>query len=152
MRPGAGVAALGWANSLGVTVLGGGVLAVVGRRPAGRRSCWRAPATAVAGLIRLVWWAARAVLPPGAGALAGLAAGILASAVWLVGFIVVGLAVDRHDLRPLLAGLGRRGCVGSVGWAAVGWAAPGRTAVRELPGRAALVRRRATGRGGEVGA
>ena len=100
-----------------MTVLGGVLLAVVGRR-AGRPALagvWRALATAVgAGLVGglLGWWAARAVLPPGAGALAGLAAGILAGAVSLVGFIVVGLAVDRHDLRPLLAGLGPRGCVG----------------------------------------
>ncbi|GAA1774771.1 lipid II flippase MurJ [Luedemannella helvata] len=107
------VAALAAANSIGMTVLGVALLAVVGRR-VGRGGLAGVPRAAVAALVA---GAVGAVAGAGAaravaalttpGVVADVSAGMLAGVVAAAGFLLVGLLVDRPDLGPMLGRLAR---------------------------------------------
>jgi putative peptidoglycan lipid II flippase len=106
------VAALAAANSIGMTAVGLALLAVVGRR-VGRAALAGVPRAAVAALASAVVGGAAgaavaAVLgDPDSGLAAAVLAGMVSGVTAVLGFIVVGLALDRHDLRPQLVRLGR---------------------------------------------
>jgi putative peptidoglycan lipid II flippase len=104
------VAALAGANSIGMTLLGAALLVVVARR-VGRAALSGVGHAAIAALAAAVVGGAAGALVAGVAldhvnGLAGqIVAGMVAGVTAVVGFIVVGLAVDRGDLRPMLAGL-----------------------------------------------
>ena len=107
------VLALGAANSIGMTVLGAGLLVAVGRRVG-------APALAGAtraGLVALgagvagaaVALAARTItVPARAGVPAAVLRGVVAAVLVVVVFGAVAYAADRTDVRPAAAALARR--------------------------------------------
>jgi putative peptidoglycan lipid II flippase len=113
------VAALAAANSVGMTAIGLGLLVVVARR-IGRTADGRQGGgsalggvghAAAAAIFAAVVGGAAGSLVAGVASdhLSGLAgailAGMVAGVTAVVGFIVVGLAMDRRDLRPMLTGL-----------------------------------------------
>jgi len=104
------VAALAAANSIGMTALGVALLVVVARR-IGRPALGGVGHAAVAAIAAAVVGGAVGSLVAGVASdrLAGLAgaivAGMVAGVTAVLGFIVVGLAMDRRDLRPMLARL-----------------------------------------------
>jgi putative peptidoglycan lipid II flippase len=112
------VVALTLANSAGMLLLGGVLLVIVARR-AGRAAldgvartlsvgvvAGAVAAAAGAGALRLL---ARGGTPGVAGALGqGMLSGVLSGVVVVAAFLGVAYAVDRRDVRPLLAGLVRR--------------------------------------------
>jgi putative peptidoglycan lipid II flippase len=112
------VMALALANSAGMLLLGGVLLVIVARR-AGRAAldgvartllvgvaAGAVAAAAGAGALRLLAHGG----PPGvAGAFGqGMLSGVLSGVVVVAAFLGVAYAVDRRDVRPLLAGLARR--------------------------------------------
>jgi putative peptidoglycan lipid II flippase len=109
------VLALTAATSLGMTVLGGGLLLAVARR-AGRAALAGVTRAALAGLLAAGlaagagWWAAAFSMPdrhpPATGAVVG--SGMLAGVVVGVVFGAVAWALDRRDVRPIAAALVRR--------------------------------------------
>jgi putative peptidoglycan lipid II flippase len=116
------VAALALANSAGMLVLGGVLLVLVARR-AGRAAldgltrtlsvglvAGLLAAGAGAGVVRMATAGGRAALsggaPPSIGA--ALLQGMLSGVVVVAVFVGVGYALDRRDVRPLIAGLVRR--------------------------------------------
>jgi putative peptidoglycan lipid II flippase len=114
--PEARVAALGLANSIGMTVLGAVLLAIV-RRRAGRAALagigWAAAVGLTAGAVAgLAGWAAvrwtsgafGGTPGDGAAVIRGMLSGIVVVAV----FLAVAYPLDRRDVRPMAARVARR--------------------------------------------
>jgi putative peptidoglycan lipid II flippase len=107
------VAALAAANAVGMTVLGVALLVVVGRR-LGREALAGVPRAAIAGITAAAVGGALGALVAAvtggatSGLLGAVTAGMVAGVAAVVGFMVVGLTMDRRDLRPMLARLSRR--------------------------------------------
>lgn len=109
------VLALTAANSVGMTVLGVGLLLAVARG-AGRAALAGLGRTALVALVggglaaaagwQVAGWLAPAEHPPTAGP--ALGSGMLAGVVVVVVFGLVAWALDRHDVRPVAVALGRR--------------------------------------------
>jgi putative peptidoglycan lipid II flippase len=110
---GARVAALSWANTLGMAVLGGALLVLVARRT-GRAALRGAVRSGCAGVLAGVIGAAGAfgvrsiTLPHTLAVGPALVRGMLCGVVFVVVFGAVAFLADRDTMRPALAGFTRR--------------------------------------------
>jgi putative peptidoglycan lipid II flippase len=116
MAPAARVAALGLANSVGMTVLGAVLLAIIARRAGGaalagigRTGAVGLAAAAAAGLAG--WAVTRWAAGPLGGTPSDAAAvirGMLSGVVVVAVFLGVAYPLDRRDVRPMAARVARR--------------------------------------------